>query len=792
MKVIPVFPEPARGRWAAAVIAGLLALSAEGWAMAPRPPSGERLYARHCANCHGARGEGVKDKYAEALQGDWSVEKLSRYVAENMPDDAPGTLGAGEAGAVSAYLHDAFYSREARQRLRPSRMELARLTGEQHQLTVADLLRSLEGRDGPEVPGTGLEGTYYNAARRGGFDRSKQVHQAVEAVLEQDFREGGVVRAALGAATEFSLQWRGSIVVDETGEYEFIARTPNSVRVWINSGLDPAEARIDASVSNPADPDHRTTVRLLGGRRYPIAVDYWALPGKAGSPPPSLSLRWKPPHGVERTIPARHLSPTRVAPTLVLTTRFPAEDSSEGYERSTTVSKAWEEATTAAAFEVANHVVRRLDRLAGSRAGDPSRGEKLETLAVRFLELAWRRPLGAEERRREVRDRFRAAPDAETAVRRMVLLALKSPQFLYPEVRSGVAETGAEARAVASRLSYILWDSMPDAELRAAADAGRLIEDGSVRREAERLVGDPRARAKLAGFFQHWLQLRYVEDLGKDPLLYPDFSPEIIEDLRTSLHLFLDRVAWSQASDFRELLRSGGLFVNARLARFYGLPAPAEDGFSWVEAPAGERSGVLTHPYLLAALSYRGASSPIHRGVFLTRNIVGRTLKSPPVAVAFNNEEFPAGLTMREKVTRLTRQPTCQGCHGVINPLGFSLEGYDAVGRHRREEAGRPIDSVSQYLTDDSRALTLSGPRDVADFALGSDRALDAFVEVLFHHAVKQPIQAYGVGATERLRRSFVAAGYSLRHLLVEIAVLGARRGLESASGLVEDGRHPR
>jgi hypothetical protein len=162
------------------------------------------------------------------------------------------------------------------------------------------------------------------------------------------------------------------------------------------------------------------------------------------------------------------------------------------------------------------------------------------------------------------------------------------------------------------------------------------------------------------------------------------------------------------------------------------------------------------------------------------------------MAVAFNNEEFPPGLTMREKVTRLTRQPTCQGCHGVINPLGFSLEGYDAVGRRRNEDAGRPVDSVSQYITDEERTITLTGPRDVADFALGSERALEAFVEQVFHHMVKQPILAYGPGATEELRRSFVASGYNLRQLLVEIAVRAARRGLESEVRPAKDTGQPR
>jgi len=159
--------------------------------------------------------------------------------------------------------------------------------------TVADLLRGLEPPDPAPVAGRGLEAVYYNAARRGGFDASTIVHRGVDTELDFVFAEGSAARERVGAA-EFSVQWRGSVHADETGDYEFVVRTPNSVRVWINAGLAPAvpaEAVIDASVSNPADPNHRVTLRLIGGRRYPIAIYFWAVPGKAGAPAPALSLR---------------------------------------------------------------------------------------------------------------------------------------------------------------------------------------------------------------------------------------------------------------------------------------------------------------------------------------------------------------------------------------------------------------------------------------------------------------------------------------------------------------------
>jgi mono/diheme cytochrome c family protein len=784
---LPRVPCPLRRFLTVTALAGSLLAVSTLSAAAARPPDGRRIYQKQCANCHGAKGEGVSDKYADALVGDWSVTRLARYIGLNMPEDNPETLTAAESEAVAKYVHDAFYSREAQARINPARIELARLTNQQYAIAVADLVGGLTSANAPAGEGRGLSAVYYNVAQRGRFDAAKVVHRGTDGTIDFEFSEGSEARAKIGTA-EFSMQWRGAVLADETGDYEFVVRTPNSVRVWINSEFMPAEAKIDVNVSTPQNPDHRVTVRLLAGRRYPIAIDYWALPGKAGAPPPSIALRWKPPHGSERTIPARHLSPVPVKPAFVLATRFPANDSSRGYERSGPPTKEWDEATTAAAFDVANHLVKHVDRLAGTRPGDPERPQKVATLAERFTTAAFRRPLTPAERTRFVTERFKSAPDPETALKRTALLALKSPQFLYVELPT----SRPDSRQVAARLSFGLWDSIPDAELERAAAAGELIRPADVRRQAERMLTDPRARAKLRAFFHHWLHIEFVEDVQKDPAAYPDFTSEVIDDLRTSLNLFVDEVAWSEAADFRELLRADYLIANEKLATFYGLPAPAGGDFARVPAPAGERSGVLTHPYLLAALSYRSTTSPIHRGVFLTRTIVGRALKSPPVAVAFNDAEFTPDMSMREKVTKLTRQESCQGCHSVINPLGFSLEWYDTVGRFRREDNGRAIDAVSDYLNDDRETVRLSGARDVAEYAIASERANDAFIEQVFHHVVKQPLMAYGPGTAVALRESFVASGYNLRKLLVEIVTVAALRGVVAPTAALPPSSPPR
>ncbi len=205
----------------------------------------------------------------------------------------------------------------------------------------------------------------------------------------------------------------------------------------------------------------------------------------------------------------------------------------------------------------------------------------------------------------------------------------------------------------------------------------------------------------------------------------------------------------------------------------------ATDDFVKVTLDSKQRSGVVTHPYLLSAFSYQKLTSPIHRGVFLTRNIVGRALRPPPMAMTFKDADFAPNLTMREKVAELTRPQACQSCHSVINPLGFSLENYDAVGRFRTGENGRPIDVLSDYVTDEGRTVRFAGARDVAEFAAGSEQAQDGFIEQLFNQVVKQPMLAYGSDVMSSLRQSFVAAGFNIQKLLVDIATLSALHGIE-------------
>ena len=251
---------------------------------------------------------------------------------------------------------------------------------------------------------------------------------------------------------------------------------------------------------------------------------------------------------------------------------------------------------------------------------------------------------------------------------------------------------------------------------------------------------------------------------------------------------------WNEASDYRKLLTADYLFLNNRMAAFYGLSTndngnaydlkdcDNKDDFIKVTFGSEPRCGVLTHPFLLASLSYQKMTSPIHRGVFLTRHIVGRSLKPPPMAMTFKDADFAPNLTMRQKVAELTRPQACQSCHSVINPLGFSLEQYDAVGRFRASENDKLIDPVSEYLTDDGEKIRLGGARDVAAFAIGSEQAQNAFIQEMFHQIVKQPVAAYGADMMASLRKTFVESDFNMQKLLVEIVTVAALHGTEKTT----------
>jgi hypothetical protein len=732
-----------------------------------RAATGEAIYKNLCASCHGSQGQGVADKHDEPLSGDKSLEAIARVITRTMPEDEPEKCTGEDAEKVAAYIFEAFYSPAARARNNPPRVQLSRLTNRQYENAIADLAASFtDAQPQNFVPG-GLSAEYFSGRR---FRDEQKAIERTDPQIDFDFGQE-TPDAEKITTNEFAIRWRGSIKAEETGYYEFSITTENGARVWLNNDRAPF---IDAWVSSGTEPrEHRETIRLLGGRAYPIRVEFFRFSEKSAS----LKLQWKPPHRVWEVIPERNLATRGVRETLVVTTPFPADDSSTGYERGISVSKAWEQATTHAAVEIAGKIADQFATFSGVKNEASDRPKKLQAFCEKFAERAFRRPLDKEAKTLYIIKQFNEAPDADAAVKRSLLLILKSPRYLYPEI----PDASSDGHDVAARLSFALWDSLPDEPLLLAAAEGKLASPEEINAQAERMLKSPKTKAKLNAFFHHWLEMGEGEDMSKDQQAFPDFSDSLLADLRASLEMFIHQIVWSAASDYRQLLLADYLFLNERLSKFYGFGSVKSDRFVKVPVDGKQRAGVITHPYLLSTFAYHKNSSPIHRGVFLTRNIVGRALKPPPMAIQFMDGRFDPTLTMREKVTELTAPDNCQTCHSVINPLGFSLENFDGVGRFREIDNDKPVDAVSDYLEAGGKIVRFTGARDVAEYAANSPEAQASFIQQMFHHLVKQPAGAYGPETVENLRAAFVKSKFNIQKLMVEIVKVAALRpGIEN------------
>ncbi|HEX4589719.1 MAG TPA: DUF1592 domain-containing protein [Gemmataceae bacterium] len=760
--------------------------------------TGATIYKANCARCHGADGEGTKKHFPHPLAGTKSSDELAAYITKAMPEDDPGGLAAEDARKVAAFIHETFYSQTARVRNAPARIELSRLTVRQYRNAVADLIGSFRG-DGRWGNDRGLLGEYFNA--RGFNNNSKRLIDRVDPQVMFDFGTAGP-----GDKFDpglFCIRWEGSVLAPETGEYDFVVRTDHACRLWINDLKAPL---IDAWVKSGKDTEFRGSIFLLAGRAYPLRLEFSKAKqgvddtkkGKAPPPKPAfITLAWKPPRQAIEPIPSRCLSPNRFPESFVVGTPFPPDDRSYGWEKATTISKAWDQATTDAAIETAGYVVAHLDEFLGLPpprgprlgSGNPAeisfdgpkdakpaadRTAKARDFCSRFVERAFRRPLTDEQKSAYVDRQFTATPNVDAAVKRVVLLALKSPRFLYREL-----DGGTDGYDVACRLSFGLWDSPPDTTLLAAAAAGKLATREQVATQAERMLPDLRTKAKLRDFLFTWLKVEPSPDLSKAPDRFPGFDTSLATDLRTSLDLFLDDVVWGESSDFRQLLLADSLFLNGRLGKFYGAELPGDAPFQKVPLDPKVRAGVLTHPYLLATFAYTATSSPIHRGVFLARNVLGQTLRPPPEAFAPLAPELQPQLTTRERVALQTKPQACQSCHNMINPLGFTLENFDAVGRFREAENGKPIDASGAYQTRSGEVVRFNGVRELAGFLAESPEVHEAFVERVFHHLVKQPVRAYGSNRLAELRQSFEQNGCSVRKLMVDILATTVLTGRE-------------
>jgi len=324
-----------------------------------------------------------------------------------------------------------------------------------------------------------------------------------------------------------------------------------------------------------------------------------------------------------------------------------------------------------------------------------------------FGRKAFRRPLVPDEVTafKTLYSRLQPALGHAEAIVAIVEATLQSPQFLYRvEAPKDQPEYGAVPLGpyeMASRLSYFLWGTMPDEQLLDAAEANLLATPEDVEGQARRLLADQRAHERVLEFHQAWF--------GLDPLasVARDNSPSgLLDSLDLSMTAFIDGVMWAEGGSISDLFSSPALYVDSVLAPVYDLPVPAA-GFERHDLP-GERSGILTQPALLTLLANHDQSSPIRRGVFVRDRLLCAPVQAPPPTVDNSPPDPDPTLTTRERFAVHTESPDCANCHMAIDPIGFTFEGFDQLGRARTEEHGLMIDTTGALV--DSGDPTIDGP----------------------------------------------------------------------------------
>ena len=382
----------------------------------------------------------------------------------------------------------------------------------------------------------------------------------------------------------------------------------------------------------------------------------------------------------------------------------------------------------------------------------------------------FRRPLTAEEMKARL-DAAEAATKISnnfyTGIRYSLTTLLSAPDFLF---RAEFAEPEGKDYTLdgysrAARLSYMLWDTTPDAELLDAARSGTLDTDAGVKSQVSRLMASPRLERGLRTFFSDFLELDTIDTISKDPTIYPKFNDDIVssareETLRTVIDLTLKK-----DGDFRDIFTTRKTFINRPLAWIYDVPYNLNGAWMPYEFREGDgRSGILTDVSMLSMFSHPGRSSPTKRGVALMDIFLCEPTPTPPANVDFsivNGTKDPTLRTVRERLMAHATTPTCASCHTHSDPIGLTLEQFDSIGERRLMDDGRDID-VSAVIAKKQFA----GAAGLGQYLHDNPKTSACFVRKLYAYGVGADSEDVEKGAIQPFVDGFSTGGYRLASLL--------------------------
>ena len=371
----------------------------------------------------------------------------------------------------------------------------------------------------------------------------------------------------------------------------------------------------------------------------------------------------------------------------------------------------------------------------------------VRSAAEAFVTRAWRRPAEEADVTRLVTlytSNKQAGATDDEALQRVFQGVLMAPNFLFRVERNlgQGALRSLDGYELASRLSYFLWSSMPDAALFTAAQSGTLADAKQLSSQVTRMLADSRASGFATSFGSQWLTLRSLDNVHPDAAVYPSFDEPLRAAMREeTLHFWRDIVAGQRS--FSELLTTRSGYVNDRLAQHYGLPAVGSTNSVFTALPA-ERGGLLTQASILSVLSHPKESAPVLRGKWILSQLLCRALPPPPPDVP-QEPGAQAGQSRRERLASHRINPICKSCHDFMDPLGLGLEQYDGVGAYRTTDQGVPIDPSGQINGGAAFANAQELER-----ALAQDPALP--------RCVTQFLFTYGMGRAPRVDNGFDTA----------------------------------
>ena len=405
-------------------------------------------------------------------------------------------------------------------------------------------------------------------------------------------------------------------------------------------------------------------------------------------------------------------------------------------------------------------------------SGEDTRAERILTTLTR---RAYRRPVTSADVQKPLEFYRQAKAEAgfEAGIEAALSAILVSPEFLFrieqepADVEPGTAYRVSDV-ALASRLSFFLWSSIPDDELLAAAERGGLHKPKVLEQQVRRMLADSRAQNLAGNFAEQWLHLRNLESVSPDLRLFPDFDDNLRQAFRRETELHFETM-WRDDRSVLELLRVNYTFLNERLAKHYGIPNVYGSRFRRVALDKNsKRGGLLRQGGILTVTSYATRTSPVIRGNWVLGNLFGMAAPPPPANVpALKENTVSDSLPMRQRLAAHRASAACASCHNLMDPVGFSLENFDAIGRWRTMEDGAAID-VSGGLPDGSQFVGVAGLE--KNLLRHPDLFAGTLAEKLLTFALGRGIETSDAPAVRKIVREAQANEYRFSSVILGIA----------------------